>query len=199
MALDRSYFRGELALPQLATTSAPASGLASLATQTVGENTLEWFIAQYEEEFLRKLLGDKLYDAYYTGLKAETPLDIWIDLDNRIYIVKNGCKFSPAANYVYFYAMQTAGTQPSMTGEVRHKPDFSVAETHKRKMVAAWNNMANAAYYIRQWIWHNRHRIHEVMPEVEQKHPNECFVYYWGYWFRPQYNDDFRVINMFGL
>ncbi len=167
MALDRSYFRGSLALPQLATQSAPVTGLASLATQITGENTLEWFITRYEDEFLHKMLGHRLYEAYLNGISSDEPLQIWLDLRDRIYIQKNGFGFSPAANYVYFYAMQTAASQNSMSGEVRHKPDFAEAIIHKRKMVLAWNDMVDAIQHIREWIWIHRKELHDAMPEIQ--------------------------------
>lgn len=156
MFLDRTYFTGNLALPQLVSSAAPAMDAASMATQIVGEQTLEWFIAKYEPEFLLYLLGEKLYKAFTDGISAETPDDVWMELKGRIYAESGKYKFSPAANYVYWFAMRQAVSQTAMAGEVRTTPDFAGNISPTRKMVTAWNDMVDATEHIRDWIYDNQ-------------------------------------------
>lgn len=201
MALDRTYFVGELALPQLATQSAPVTGLASLATQVVGENTLEYFIAKYEDEFLIHLLGHELYTAYTEGLQVEELLQIWLDLRDRIYTSRGGFNFSPAANYVYFFAMKQAATQSSMSGEARHRPDFADAEGHTHKMVKAWNDMVCMVAHIREWIYIHRKDIHPYVPPPDPSlRLYHLYYYYWCRWIHYRCGDPvFEPINVYGI
>lgn len=163
MFLDRTYFTGELALPQLVSSAAPAMDAASMATQIVGEQTLEWFIAKYEPEFLIHLLGERLYRAFTDGLAEADPLQVWNDLKARIYTTGDGYKFSPAANYVYWFAMRQAVSETAMSGEVRTKPDFAGNVSPARKMVTAWNDMIDAVRCIRAWVYVHRGDISAAM------------------------------------
>jgi hypothetical protein len=197
MRLDKSYFVGEIALPQLATMSAPIAGLASLATQITGENTLEWFIAKYEVEFLIKLLGHRIYEAYSEAMQAESPLQVWLDLDAQIYYTRGEFKFSPAANYVYFWAYRTSVTQGSMTGEVRHKPDFADIHGPYPKMRDAWNSMCDIVDNIRRWCWEHRDEIREAIGiESSPSTWSDVIPQHWTYWMglRCVIHDDFRRI-----
>jgi hypothetical protein len=191
MALDRTYFTGELSIPMLSTAKGDKTGVAALleqGNQVMGEYSLEWFIARYEEEFLRKLLGDRLYEAYSEGIAAETPLQIWSDLKSRIYGERGGFKFSPAANYVYFFIQTHAVSKTAMTGEIKFKGDHSVNVSPARKMVTAWNGMCDMVYEI--WAW-----IREHYKEISEAMQSE-FI---GNHFYGCRGHDLRYINEFGI
>lgn len=66
MLIDRSYFIGELNIPNTNQVS-------------VGE-VLDWFIEKYETEFLSKVLGYELYKALKAGLIAPVVDQKWTDL-----------------------------------------------------------------------------------------------------------------------
>jgi len=66
--IDRSYFIGELNI----------AGSDRAPVQEV----IDWFIAKYEPELLRRLLGVNLYNAFITGLQESSPDARWTDLLN---------------------------------------------------------------------------------------------------------------------
>lgn len=66
MLIDRSYFIGELNIPN---------------THTVAVGTLlDWFIEKYEEKFLTEVLGYELYKAFKAGLLEDPIPQKWTDL-----------------------------------------------------------------------------------------------------------------------
>lgn len=165
MYLDGTYFQGNLVLPQYGRMpkNAVSGTIDALLTGTVGEQSLEWFIARYEEEFLRKLLGSPLYESWTEGLSTAEPLQIWVDLKSHIFRTVGGIKLSPAANYVYFFAMRAAASDTTMTGEKRQAGTYSDNVSPSRKMANAWNDMVDAVQHIREWIYTHREDIADVM------------------------------------
>lgn len=137
MILTNTYFQGELSLPNLSIKS-EAVGHASTAMQTIGENNLDWFIDRYEKEFLDKLLGSTLSNNFINGLSEPTVNQIWIDMKNAIY--KDG-KYSPAANYVYYWVKRDGRTQSSVDGEKIGTQNYSEIAKDADKLVKAWNSM----------------------------------------------------------
>ncbi len=74
--IDRSYFIGELNIPGSDRTP-------------VGEE-LDWFIAKYEPEFLRRLLGLNLYNAFISGLQESVIAGKWTNLLSGAAYTANG-------------------------------------------------------------------------------------------------------------
>lgn len=139
MILDGTYFQGELYLP-LIKNKEEVEGLAEMM-QTIGENTLEWFIAKYETEFLKKILGEKLYSNFIAGLKVD-PIDPkWEALKDSLFIKDERFSFSPAANYVYFYVTVNGKTSTTLKGEVLEEQSYAKAVTNGDKLVKPWNEM----------------------------------------------------------
>lgn len=66
MLIDRTYFVGELAIPNV---NQPATG-----------SLLDWFISKYEPEFLEKALGYSAYKALVESYQSGTPAQKWVDL-----------------------------------------------------------------------------------------------------------------------
>lgn len=166
MFLDGTYFQGNLVLPQYGRMpkNAASGTIDALLTETVGEQSLEWFIARYEEEFLCKLLGLPLYESWIDGLSAAEPLQIWVDLKSRIFRTVGGINLSPAANYVYFFAMRAAASDTTMTGEKKQTGTYSDNVSSNRKMVTAWNDMVDAVCHIRGWIYEHRTDLLAAIP-----------------------------------
>lgn len=51
------------------------------------ENTLSTFIQNEQENILREVLGDKLYEDFITGISVATPQQKWVDLrDGKSFI-----------------------------------------------------------------------------------------------------------------
>lgn len=139
MILDYTYFQGKLALPNVRHGS---HNDLSNVLNIVGTQSLEWFIAKYEPEFLRNLLGDKLFNAFKEGREQQPTSQKWIDLEKALYWQDGIYKFSPAANYVYFFIKENLISQTTVHGEKRGTMDYgadSVNETDKQ--VSAWYDM----------------------------------------------------------
>lgn len=138
--IDISYFIGER---QIANSNTPA----------VGER-LNWFIAKYETQFLKLLLGDSLYAEFVAGLLVDPVETQWADLrdgasyvyDDRTYLYSGlrdaTAKRSPIADYVYYHYLRDAATQSTGIGEVKTKGENSTATNSMQKQVRAWNDMA---------------------------------------------------------
>lgn len=187
MFLDGTYFQGNLTLPQYGRQpkSAVKGEIGAVLTQTVGEQTLEWFIARYEEKFLVKLLGMPLYGAWVQGLVAQPPVQIWVDLKSRIFRTVGGITLSPAANYVYWFAMQQVVSDTTATGEKRQKGTFTDNVSPARKMASAWNEMVADVNHIREWIYIHREDIAAAMTGCVD--------------FREWCSGEFTPINVYGI
>lgn len=146
--LTVNYFIGELLIPNI-TGTAPAA--------TASANNLKWFIAQYEPEFLELLLGTDLYEEFLAGLAANPVPAKWTALKNKIYQVdtQNGVYLSPAANYIYYHVMRDQITMTTSVGEVKPGKDAARPVSNTSKMVLAWNNMADKAEKIWEWLEEN--------------------------------------------
>lgn len=142
--IDETYFVGE-------------TNIIDTSNQSVAER-LTLFISKYEEELLRALLGDTLYDEYITGTSApfteETIEQKWKDLrDGKTFTDQAGndyrwmgfrkasSKQSIIANYVYYWFMRDKATLTTAVGEVEAKTDGSNKASGNTKMVRAWNEM----------------------------------------------------------
>jgi hypothetical protein len=189
MFLNGTYFQGDWELPQYGRVpnSAEPGELGYEITQTVGEKSLNWFIARYEERFLRELLGDPLFEAWHDGLAEDEPLQIWLDLKSRIYPTVDGIPFSPAANYVYYYAQRSAASDTTMTGEKKQRGSFSDNVPVVRKQVDAWNSMCDQVWYIRSWIFRNRESIENAVQGLIDTRAFWCG------------GSEFKYINEYGI
>lgn len=76
--LSSSYFTGEILIQGVHGTTE-----ASIANAY----ELQMFIAEYEEEYLRRLLGDSFYEEFAAGIAAE--VSKWVALKEKIYTAKS--------------------------------------------------------------------------------------------------------------
>jgi hypothetical protein len=140
--IDKTYFVGEINIPDTSTTSV--------------EERLTFFIAKYEDQLLRSLLGHALYAAYTTGIAAETPDSKWTDLrdgktytdddDNTQYwpgFRKASTKQSLIANYVYYWWTRDKVTHTSAVGETTPASDGGGNASPALKQMRAWNELAD--------------------------------------------------------
>jgi len=145
--ITTSYFQGEILITNLT-----GSDDASTARAT----HLSYFTTIHEEQYLRLLLGDDLYDEFADAMDAlgegdPTPAK-WSALIAEIYLTKNSLLFSPVADYVYFVYMRHSMTATTDGGQVTpafENAGFSASST---KMVYAWNRMARETERIREWL-----------------------------------------------
>ena len=153
MFLDYTYFEGGLYIPNLKYNDSEGVGAI---IQAVNEQSLDWYIEKYEIEFLEGLLGETLYNKMVEGVdESENEGNIWNRLRDKIFINTGSGKYSPAANYVYFYAMREMQTQTSSQGEVRGKQDYATVKSAHGKLVNAWNDMVDMSQKIRKYVCEN--------------------------------------------
>lgn len=176
--LDHTYFQGEEYLSDLQA-SPNAVGVAAFI-QVAGEQNLNWFIAKYEPEFLVKVLGLELYNDFSEGMQEETPDKRWINLKDSLYWSVNGYKFSPAANYVYYWAKRAGRTQTTMKGEVIGELDYASTAEDADKLIKAWNDMCDLLIRFRYFLQENRDSFEGY---------RHCYCYH----------SEFQKINKFGI
>lgn len=143
MIIDRSYFYGNTAIAQLDVSSV--------------QKSVDKFIAQYEPEFLKEVLGYEFKKLYDAGIAADTQIykDIKdgkeyssLSLGRKLYkweglTFGSVIKMSPIANYIYFKYMTYNQSFTTGSGE---KVAQTGAATHvgtSEKMVYAWNEMVD--------------------------------------------------------
>lgn len=152
--LDITYFQGEEGLPNLVN-SPSVTGVSSFL-QTVGEHNLNWFIAKYEPDFMIKILGKELYKNFIDGLD-ETPVNpIWEKLRDSLFWREGVFKFSPAANYVYYWLRRSGRKQTATQGEVIGTLSYANNAEDAEKMIQAWNDMCDMIVDFRCFFCENR-------------------------------------------
>lgn len=153
MFLDITYFQNDLYIPNLRI-SPNTTGVGEIL-RSVGQNTLEGYILQYETQFLRELLGEELHKNFIYGLTQEIINPIWVDLKGRIFIKGDKISFSPAANYVYYQLSLRGQTQSTVNGEVRATEDNAIEMNNKGVLVKVWNDMWCMVHEIRKFLLEN--------------------------------------------
>ena len=146
MLIDRTYFVGELNIPNTAQ--------AAISSQ------VDLFIEKYEEKFLRDVLGYTLNKAFQVGLQQPVIDSKWTDLAYGVEYTALGGKVtywrglidaisgnvsfdvSPIANYVYYWYQRNNHTQTATTGENKAVNENSTTASPSLKLVRAWNEMS---------------------------------------------------------
>jgi hypothetical protein len=145
MIIDRTYFVGDLNIP-------------NVGTPAIGE-LVDWFIAKYEPLFLRNVLGYELSKAFLAGLNEYMVDQKWTDLLEGVEYTDTQSKVrtwqgivaeypslignqSPIANYVYYWFVQNNHSQTAAMGEVKSQNENAAAYNPGQKMVRAWNEMS---------------------------------------------------------
>jgi hypothetical protein len=140
--IDKTYFVGELNIPD--------------TSNAAVVERLDFFIAKYEEQLLRSLLGDALYEAYKAGIEVTpTPATKWTDLqDGKTYqntdgktfrwmgFKKSDTKQSMIANYVFYWWLRDKASTTTAVGEVALNTDGGVRISPAVRMSQSWNEMA---------------------------------------------------------
>lgn len=151
--LDTTYFEGNAYLPAV---SRDAAVGISQFLQSVNQANLDWFIVNYEPEFMEMLLGKKLYEAFKEGMSAETPLDKWETLKSKIFVEtqynKQTFKYSPAAEYVVCKFLNRNITQTSSKGQVKAGVYETVNADITQILPQVWNHMSDECLKIQHFI-----------------------------------------------
>lgn len=155
MLIDHTYFKGEIELPGLALRSNEAK-LVGLERklQTVGENKFDDFIAIYEPDFLKKLLGYELYKNFCIGISSDTPLGIWCDLKEQLTHSKSD-RISPIAYYVYLFIKANGRSKTTPKGEKKVNASFTDAVDDSFKIQRTSLRLHQMVHEFYRWLKDN--------------------------------------------
>lgn len=140
MLIDVSYF-----------TAGPRQILnATLGKGTSKENAvIEQYIAEYQEEFLCRVLGQNVGEAMQSYLdKLDDDPEVETDSDFEAVCAKLR---KPYADYVFFNILRDSGQTSTITGLVRLKVANQYVEPIIRQ-VTTWNRMANSLNLFAEWV-----------------------------------------------
>lgn len=140
MLIDASYF-----------TAGPRQILnATLGKGTTKENAvIEQYIAEYQGEFLCRMLGGEVgaaVNSYLETLDIDPEADTDKDMDAICAKLRK-----PFADYVFFHILRDAGQSATITGMVRLKGANQYVEPIVRQ-VSTWNRMANNLNLFAEWV-----------------------------------------------
>lgn len=140
MLIDVSYF-----------TAGPRQILnATLGKGTPKENiVIEQYIAEYQEEFLCRVLGSNVGNAvheYLDDLENNPEADNNDDMDALCAKLRK-----PFADYVFYCILRDAGQTSTISGLVRLKAANEYVEPIVRQ-VTTWNRMANSLNVFAEWV-----------------------------------------------
>lgn len=140
MLIDVSYF-----------TAGPRQILnATLGKGTTRENAvIEQYIAQCQEEFLCRAVGDEAAEtlqAYLESLDSDPEADIVPSLETVCKKLRKAF-----ADFVFFRILGDAGQPATVTGVVRLKCANEYVEPIVRQ-VGAWNRMSNQMNLFAEWV-----------------------------------------------
>jgi len=137
MIIDTGYFFGEI-------------NIAQLGQPEVQEN-VNFFIKKYEKRFLLNYFGIELMNEINTENLSPTDPEIAKILNGAFFSysdkaydwvgLKNIDKFSPIANYVFYYFAKDMITSQEGVGEVFGKAENAVMASPDDRCVKAWNDM----------------------------------------------------------
>lgn len=137
MLIDYSYFVGKINLPQTGNTD--------------GRADVEAFIADYEPEYLQKVLGYSLWKAFTDGIDGSGAVDQrWTDLLDGADFSYDGKtwrwpgfvpKPSPVAQYVYYQFLENGASDTVPAGTATGKAENATRVSPSAKMLTAWNEM----------------------------------------------------------
>lgn len=165
MFLDKTYFVGDLAVPNLFGTAVVNTAIAEEVAN---------FIRKYELDYLYALLGKTLADELIAGmLVLPTPDTKWSDLYNQIYFTRSSITWnedhelevdehgniifesiplSPAANFVFFKFYKSHITEFFGSGESKPAKENAATATSSARMIQAWNVCCDMTYVIWKWL-----------------------------------------------
>jgi hypothetical protein len=138
--IDKTYFLTGL-------TGIPNSN-ATGAGACIGAN-IQAYIDIYEPEFLKKLLGDDLYDAYVLAPDEDRFVALIAQLRNAT------TKISPIANYVYFILQQHSQIVPTDGGDKQTNQSGMSSASNMSRMCAVWNHMIELNEIFSEWMDEN--------------------------------------------
>lgn len=116
-------------------------------------NHLNSFIGLYGSEYLTRMLGEKIGDAYmeYINNRPEDDSE-QIDKWEKLRDLFDSIAPSPLNCYVFFHYVRSNQTQATNLGVTKNNSDNPVVSSNE-KMITAWNTMVNMNRYIVRWMY----------------------------------------------
>jgi hypothetical protein len=152
--IDYTYFqKGPIAIPNLGTDG----------VKLANKNDLDTYITIYEEEYLRRLLGDDLYVAYIAGIAVVTPAARWTALRSQLLDSSN--KISPIASYVWFMYKQDTQVVTTGSGDKKTANAGMEGSFNDKKAINVFNKLVADSGDIYDWLEDNA----ATYPEWEQE------------------------------
>lgn len=145
MIIDYTFFQDGLLLVDGAMALATPS-----PTNEAISNRISSFIERYEPEYLRKLLGEGLYNDFLVYEESEKTDDVWEEFKSRL-VIEGFVKSSPIANYVYFHLVRSNQSTATINGVKGEENNVSP----KHKMIYAWNDMVYMNRRLYDWMDRN--------------------------------------------
>jgi len=146
--ITTAYFQGTVLIPNITT--------GNSVLDTARASDLNYYTTLYEEEYLKYLLGDDLFDQYEAAVDALPPLGVlsakWQALVDAIYFTKNSKYLSPAAYYIWFFYMKFNQSYTTNSGQAIPNKENAVNTEAWNKMVMNWNVMCELTDVIREWL-----------------------------------------------
>lgn len=192
MIIDSTYFILKVNLPQVGTTD----GLADI----------NQFIAQYEPEYLQKVLGYDLWKAFTEGIAGSGEPDArWLSLlegAEFTYQSRNykwpgfEAKPSPISQYIYYMHQEDGALDTVLAGTSTGNTENATRVAPAPKMIDAWNKMVELNILLWNFLYANK----ETYPEW--KHGGYYPQWYWPQYFSYGYchkNEMFNLKNSHDL
>lgn len=148
MMIDYTFFQDGLLMVDGALALATPSPTNEAITGRI-KSFIEW----YEPEYLRKLLGEKLYNDFLVNGESEQ----WEEFKKRIVVENSVVKYSPIANYVYFHLVRNSQSTATINGVKKDGESNLVNPT--AKLVSAWNDMVYKTRDLYTWLCKNFHNV----------------------------------------
>lgn len=140
MLIDVSYF---------------INGPRRILNSTLGKGTpmenavIEQYIADYQDEFLSRVLGDKVGEVMLSYLDERG--DGWESkIDKDLESVCDKLR-KPFADYVFYHILRDSSQTMTVTGLVKLKNANTYVEPIVRQ-VTTWNRMANRLNVFSEWV-----------------------------------------------
>ena len=137
MLINSSYFVGEYEIMNIA-------GSAPVVAGNVAK--LNAFIAKYEPEFLRALLGSTMYDEFTAGLLINPIPAKWSALSSKITAT------TAVTAFVWNRYWTSEETKTSSLGQLLSKAENAQVVSSNTKLVRSWNDSMFQAAIIYDWL-----------------------------------------------
>lgn len=149
--ITKEYFRkGLLFLPNILI----ESGGIDPDISTKYNNIIDDAIERYEEQFLCKLLGLKVYEEFKQGLEATEKEKKWTDLKDKL--INSESLRSPIANYIYCGYLQENETELIGTNSNIPKYENKTVVSNFEHIKNAWNDMVLQNLTLIDWLYKNK-------------------------------------------